>query len=59
MSWKNTIRAVGYFYDIRALPSFHACCRERGMPTLPLVPAHATVCRADLLFEIELDAIAT
>lgn len=58
MDWKHTVRAVGYFHDIRALPHFYACCRERGMPELPLTPAHATVCRADLLFEMELDAIA-
>jgi len=57
MDWKNTTRAVGYFRDIRNLPVFEACCRKRGIPPLPLVPAHATVCRADLLFEMELDAM--
>jgi enamine deaminase RidA (YjgF/YER057c/UK114 family) len=59
MNWHNTTRAVGYFHDIRALPTFEACCRERGIPRLPFVPAHATVCRADLLFELELDAVAS
>ena len=54
----NTTRAVGYFHDIQALPLFDACCRERGIAPLPLTPAHATICRADLLFEMELDAIA-
>jgi enamine deaminase RidA (YjgF/YER057c/UK114 family) len=58
MDWSNATRAVGYFRDIRALPVFDACCHERGMSPLPLAPAHATVCRADLLFEMELDAIA-
>jgi enamine deaminase RidA (YjgF/YER057c/UK114 family) len=58
MDWKNTARAVGYFHDIQALPIFDACCRDRGIPPLPLVSAHATVCRADLLFEMELDAVA-
>jgi enamine deaminase RidA (YjgF/YER057c/UK114 family) len=57
MGWKDTTRAIGYFRDIRALPTFNACCRKRGIAPLPLTPAHATVCRADLLFEIELDAI--
>lgn len=56
MDWKDATRAVGYFHDIRQLPVFDACCRERGIPPLPLAPAHATVCRADLLFEMELDA---
>jgi enamine deaminase RidA (YjgF/YER057c/UK114 family) len=59
MNWSNTVRAVGYFRDMDALPVFQACCRERGIPPLPMVPAHATVCRDDLLFEIELDAIST
>ncbi|HEY0308739.1 MAG TPA: RidA family protein [Acidobacteriaceae bacterium] len=58
MDWQNTTRAVGYFYDINALPIFEACCRERGIAPLPIVPAHAIVCRADLLFEMELDAVA-
>jgi len=58
MDWKNTVRAVGYFRDIEDLPIFERCCRDRGIAPLPLVPVHATVCRDDLLFEIELDAIS-
>ncbi len=59
MDWKNTVRAVGYFRDIKDLPVFEKCCRDRGIEPLPMVAAHATVCRDDLLFEIELDAIST
>jgi enamine deaminase RidA (YjgF/YER057c/UK114 family) len=59
MGWSNTTRAVGYFRDIKALPVFEACCRERGIPQLPILPAHSTICRDDLLFEIEVDAIST
>jgi enamine deaminase RidA (YjgF/YER057c/UK114 family) len=59
MDWQNTTRAVGYFRDIQDLPIFDACCRERGIAPLPMVPAHAIVCRDDLLFEIELDAISS
>jgi enamine deaminase RidA (YjgF/YER057c/UK114 family) len=58
MAWQDTTRAVGYFREIGDLPVFEECCRERGIAPLPLAPAHATVCRADLLFEMELDAIA-
>lgn len=58
MNWKDTTRAIGYFYDIAALPVYEQCCRERGIPALPMLPVHATVCRNDLLFEIELDAVA-
>lgn len=59
MDWHDTTRAVAYFHDIHDLPTFDAICRERGIPLLPLAPAHATVCRADLLFELELDAITS
>lgn len=58
MTWQDTTRAIGYFHDLRALSIFEQCCRERGIPPLPLVPAHATVCRNDLWFELELDAMA-
>lgn len=58
MHWQDTVRAVGYFRDIGDLPTFDDCCRVRRMSSLPLTPAHATVCRDDLLFELELDAIA-
>lgn len=57
MDWKSTARAVGYFRKIEDLPVFEACCRERGIVELPMVPAHAIVCRDDLLFEMELDAL--
>lgn len=59
MTWRNTSRAVAYFHDIRDLSAFYECCCQRGIPPLPMLPAHATICRSDLLFELELDAIAT
>lgn len=59
MSWENAVRAVGYFRNIEDLPVFDACCKERGIALLPLTPAHAVVCRDDLLFEMELDALST
>jgi enamine deaminase RidA (YjgF/YER057c/UK114 family) len=59
MDWPNTVRAVGYFRNIADLPTFNVCCLERGIMPLPLAPAHATVCREDLLFEMELDAVST
>lgn len=56
MAWSNTVRAIAYFRDIQDLPRFEAICAERAIPAFPLVVAHATVCRRDLLFELELDA---
>jgi len=57
MDWIHTMRGIGYFCDLAAFPIFEACCKERGIPQLLLIAAHAIVCRADLLFEIELDAM--
>jgi enamine deaminase RidA (YjgF/YER057c/UK114 family) len=57
MDWHNTSRAIGYFRDLQALSVFEACCRARGIPPIPMTPAHATVCRDELLFELELDAV--
>lgn len=57
MTWSDTTRAIGYFHDIADLPQFETCCRERGISPLPMLPVHATVCRHDLLFELELDAV--
>jgi enamine deaminase RidA (YjgF/YER057c/UK114 family) len=55
--WANTVRAIGYFRDINDLSIFDAILKERGIAPLPLAPAHTIVCRDDLLFEIELDAV--
>lgn len=57
--WAETVRAIGYFRDIHDLSIFDAICKERGIAPLPLAPAHTVVCRDDLLFEIELDAVAS
>jgi len=56
-AWSDTVRSIGYFRDINDLPVFDNCLRKRGIAPLPLAPAHTVVCRDDLLFEIELDAI--
>lgn len=58
MDWSDVTRAIGYFRDFSDRPVFHHRCQARGIPPLPLTPVHAAVCRDDLLFEIELDALA-
>lgn len=56
MTWRDTTRAIGYFQDMRDAPLLAEYCRANGLQDFPVVNAHATVCRDDLLFEIELDA---
>ncbi len=59
MTWKDTTRAIGYFQDMKDAPLLAEYCRANGIKDFPVVNAHATVCRDDLLFEIELDAAVT
>ena len=57
MNWPDTSRAIAYFKDINEAPLLEKYCRANGLPDLPVAISHADVCRHDLLFEIELDAV--
>jgi hypothetical protein len=39
------------------MPRFEPCRIAMNMPPLPAIFAHSDICRDDLLFEIELDAV--
>ena len=57
MGWQDVSRAVAYFKCSRDLPPFVVYCEENGLSALPVVSMCADVCREDLLFEIEVDAL--
>jgi enamine deaminase RidA (YjgF/YER057c/UK114 family) len=57
MDWEDTSRAIAYFKDISEAPLLEQYCVEHNLPELPVAISHADVCRHDLLFEIELDAV--
>ena len=57
MDWKDTSRAIAYFKDIDEAYLLEKYCIENHLPELPVAISHADVCRHDLLFEIELDAV--
>jgi enamine deaminase RidA (YjgF/YER057c/UK114 family) len=57
MDWEHTARAIAYFKDIREAHLLEEYCIENHLPELPVAISHADVCRHDLLFEIELDAV--
>jgi enamine deaminase RidA (YjgF/YER057c/UK114 family) len=57
MNWSDVTRVVAYFKSMEDAPRLSAYCRERRFPPLPVAPAHAAVCRHDLLFEAEVDAL--
>ena len=57
MDWGDTARAIAYFKDDSEAHLLAAYCEEHNLPDLPVAISHADVCRHDLLFEIELDAV--
>jgi enamine deaminase RidA (YjgF/YER057c/UK114 family) len=56
--FSDVTRATAYFKHIQDAPAFDAWRKEQKLEPFPLVVAGSTICRDDLLFEIELDAIA-
>jgi enamine deaminase RidA (YjgF/YER057c/UK114 family) len=54
--YADITRATAYFKDPAGLPEFESWCAVRNLHSLPVLPAHCGICRADLLFELEADA---
>ena len=57
MVWSDCTRAIAYLKEVRDARLFADYLRANGLETLPLTWVHSDVCRDDLLFEIELDAV--
>jgi hypothetical protein len=57
MNWGDVSRAIAYFKDINDSPMLKQYCRENNLPHMPIAVAHGDICRDDLLFEIEVDAV--
>ncbi len=57
MGWSDLFRGIAYFKDMDYLPIYRRIAAELGIPRFPLAVSHADVCRDDLLFEIEVDAV--
>ncbi len=58
MDWENVSRAIAYFRRASDIPLFKKFCDEKKLPPLPAIAVNATICRDNLLFELEADAIA-
>lgn len=58
MSFDNVMRAVAYFKRMHDVGLFADWAKQTGHTELPVVLTCADLCRADLLFEIELDAFS-
>lgn len=57
MSWRDLFRGIAYFKNMDWLPIYRTIAEEMSIPNFPLAVSHADVCRHDLLFEIEVDAV--
>jgi len=57
MSWSDVVRGIAYVLRAEDGAVYARCCAERDVAQLPVVVANNIVCRKDLLFEIEVDAI--
>jgi len=58
MDWGDVTRSLVYFKRAKDAPLFRRYCDESGIPPFPAVIAENDVCRDELLFEIEVDAMA-
>lgn len=59
MNWKNISRAIAYFKHAADGWLFDAYCADLRIPDFPLLIVKADICRDELLFEIEVEAIST
>ena len=57
MSWDDTVRGIAYFKHMEDAPALGRWLTTRGVAGCPLIVAKNDVCRDDLLFELELDAV--
>jgi len=57
MDWEDVSRGIAYLRNIEDRKLFEDYCESHKIPDFPLAVAHAAVCRGDLLFELEADAI--
>lgn len=57
MTFADVTRAIAYFNRDGCGPMFDRYCEEHGIPSLFAVVVENDICRDDLLFELELDAV--
>ncbi|MBW1743379.1 MAG: translation initiation inhibitor [Deltaproteobacteria bacterium] len=59
MSWPDVFRAIAYFKNSNDVPRLSDYFASHDLPPLPVATAHGDICRDDLLFELELDAVVS
>ena len=56
MGWADVLHGVAYIRRAEDIPALEKFMRQRGMPPIHMVPVAATICRDELLFELEIEA---
>ena len=57
MNWNDLFRGIAYFKNMDYLPIYQQIAAELDIPRFPLAISHADICRRELIFEIEVDAV--
>jgi len=57
MDWPNVTRGIAYFQDAGESPRLDRYCRDRNLSLPAMAVSSADICRDDLLFEVEVDAV--
>lgn len=57
MQWPDVVRGIAYVKDATDIRLYARYCATHGLPLMPVVAMNSTICRDDLLFELEVDAI--
>lgn len=57
MAWDNAVRVIAYVKQAGYAPALERYCAARGLSDLPMIVTENHICRDDLLFEIEADAV--
>ena len=58
MDWGNVAKAMAYLKDASYITALNEYCGANNVEKIPFVITENHVCRHDLLFEMELDAVA-
>ena len=58
MDWDNIVRGIMYFKDAKDFDLFDQWCEKHNL-SIPHIKVQADICRDDLLFELEIDGLAT
>jgi len=56
-TWENVSRSIAYFRKTQDIHFLEEFLKEKKIPQFPIIITQATICRENLLFEIEADAI--